>query len=484
MVTRAKLGIRKPNAKYASIATTSVSPIPTSVREALRDPHWRAAMNDEIAAITSNNTWTLVPRPPQTNMVTGKWVFRHKHRADGSLERYKARWVVRGFAQRPGIDFGETFSPVVKPATIRTVLSLACSRNWPVHQLDVKNAFLHGVLEEQVYCYQPTGFVDSLHRDHVCKLAKSLYGLKQAPRAWFKRFAAFAITIGFVASRSDASLFILKQGSDVTYLLLYVDDIVLSASTSPLLHAIIAKLKSEFAMKDMGPLHYFLGIQVRRTPRGFFLSQAQYADEILQRAGMTNCTAVSTPMDTNSKVAADAGSPVADPSEYRSLAGALQYLTMTRSDLAYAVQQICLHMHDPRDGHLAIVKRILRYVRGTASSGLLLAATPSTDIVAYSDADWAGCPDTRRSTSGYCVYLGGALVSWSSKRQATVSRSSAEAEYRAVANAVADCVWLRQLLGELLCVVDKATMVFAVYLFANHVHHQRTKHIELGIHFI
>jgi hypothetical protein len=264
---------------------------------------------------------------------------------------------------------------VVKPATIRTVLSLACSRNWPVHQLDVKNTFLHGVLEEQVYCYQPAGFVDSLHRDHVCKLAKSLYGLKQAPRAWFKRFAAFAITIGFVASRSDASLFILKQGSDVAYLLLYVDDIVLSASTSPLLHAIIAKLKSEFAMKDMGPLHYFLGIQVRRTPRGFFLSQAQYADEILQRAGMTNCTAVSTPMDTNSKVAADAGSPVADPSEYRSLTGALQYLTMTRPDLAYAVQQICLHMHDPRDGHLAIVKRILRYVRGTASSGLLLATS-------------------------------------------------------------------------------------------------------------
>jgi hypothetical protein len=272
-------------------------------------------------------------------------------------------------------------------------------------------------------------------------------------------------------------------------LLLYVDDIVLSASTSPLLHAIIAKLKSEFAMKDMGPLHYFLGIQVRRTPRGFFLSQAQYADEILQRAGMTNCTAVSTPMDTNSKVAADAGSPVADPSEYRSLAGALQYLTMTRPDLAYAVQQICLHMHDPRDGHLAIVKRILRYVRGTASSGLLLATTPSTDIVAYSDADWAGCPDTRRSTSGYCVYLGGALVSWSSKRQATVSRSSAEAEYRAVANAVADCVWLRQLLGELSCPVSKATVVFcdnvsAVYMSTNPVHHRQTKHIELDIHFV
>jgi hypothetical protein len=222
---------------------------------------------------------------------------------------------VRGFAQHPGIDFGETFSPVVKPATICAVLTLASSRQWPVHQLDVKNAFLHGVLEEQVHCHQSTGFVNELHRDHVCKLSKSLYGLKQAWRAWFQRFAAFAITIGFVASRSDASLFILRRGSKAAYLLLYVDDIVLSASTPTLLHAIINKLKHEFEMKDMGPLHYFLGLEVHRTPRGFFHSLAKYAEELLQRAGMANCTPVSTPMDTLSKVAADVGSPVADPSK-------------------------------------------------------------------------------------------------------------------------------------------------------------------------
>jgi hypothetical protein len=489
MSTRASHGIVKPNPRYAHLATTPISPLPSSIREAMHDPNWRNAMQEEFDALSSNQTWTLVPRPPRTNVVTGKWVFRHKTREDGSLERYKARWVVRGFAQRPGIDFGETFSPVVKPATIRAVLTMACSRNWPVHQLDVKNAFLNGVLDEQVYCYQPAGFVDEHRRDHVCKLVKSLYGLKQAPRAWFKRFATFAITIGFTASRSDASLFILRRGSEAAYLLLYVDDIVLTASSSTLLHALITKLKLEFAMKDMGPLHYFLGIRVRRTSRGFFLSQEQYAEEILQRAGMVKCKTASTPVDTLPKVAADAGDPVADPSEYRSLAGALQYLTMTRPDLAYAVQQVCLHMHDPRDGHLAIIKRILRYVRGTTTSGLLLPASSSLDIVAYSDADWAGCPDTRRSTSGYCVYLGGALVSWSSKRQATVSRSSAEAEYRAVANAVADCVWLRQLLDELGSSLPKATVVFcdnisAVCMSTNPVHHRRTKHIELDIHFV
>jgi len=180
---------------------------------------------------------------------------------------------------------------------------------------------------------------------------------------------------------------------------------------------------------------------VRRRDSNFFLSQTKYAEELLDRAGMVNCKPAATPIDTKAKLSSSSGAAVRDLSEYRSIAGALQYLTITRPDIAYAVQQACLHMHDPRECHLAIVKRILRYVRGTTSYGLHLRGTTSTpSIIAYSDADWAGCPDTRCSTSGYCIYLGNALVSWSSKRQATVSRSSAEAEYRAVANAVAECI--------------------------------------------
>ena len=200
-------------------------------------------------------------------------------------------------------------------------------------------------------------------------------------------------------------------------------------------------------------------------------------------------SSVPTPVDTKAKLSASDGSLASDAPFYRSIVGALQYLTLTRPELQYAVQQVCLHMHAPRDAHWSAVKRILRYICGTMDFGLSLHASPSTDIVAYSDADWAGCPDTRRSTSGYCVYLGSSLVSWSSKRQPTVSRSSAEAEYRAVANVVAECTWLRQLLSELSCPVDKATVVFcdnvsAVYLSAKPVHHRRTKHIELDIHFV
>jgi hypothetical protein len=262
-------------------------------------------------------------------VVTGKWIFRHKLQADGTLDRYKARWVLRGFTQRPGLDYDETFSPVVKPATVRVILSLALSQDWPIHQLDVKNAFLHGTLEETVYCVQPTGFVDSSRPGMVCRLNKSLYGLKQAPRAWHHRFASYLSSIGFVGTKSDSSLFIYRRGSDTAYLLLYVDDIVLTASSAQFLRQVIDALQHEFAMTDMGQLHHFLGISVTRSATGIFLSQRQYTLDILERAGMSTCKPCSTPVDLHSKLSAD-GTPVGDATQYRSLAGALQYLTFTR----------------------------------------------------------------------------------------------------------------------------------------------------------
>jgi hypothetical protein len=446
-------------------------------------------MQDEFDALVTNGTWSLVPRPARANVVSGKWIFKHKFHSDGSLARYKARWVVRGFSQQPGIDFDETFSPVVKPATIRIVLSIAVSRSWPIHQLDVKNAFLHGNLDEEVYCQQPPGFVDTRCPDYVCRLHKSLYGLKQAPRAWYQRFALFAHRLGFVASKSDVSLFIYKSGSELAYILLYVDDIVITASTDQLLQRLTTQLHAEFAMTDLGALSFFLGIAVTRTSAGMVLSQRQYALELLQRAGMTDCHPSATPIDVKCKLSAEDGPLLADPTEYRSYAGALQYLTLTRPDIAHAVQQACLYMHAPREPHLSLVKRILRYLKGTLDLSMHLSRSSTSSLTAYSDADWAGCPDTRRSTCGYCVYLGDNLVSWSSKRQTTVSRSSAEAEYRAVAHAVAECCWIRQLLGELHHPLTTATVVFCdnvstVYMASNPVQHRRTKHIEIDIHFV
>ncbi|GJU58423.1 ribonuclease H-like domain-containing protein [Tanacetum coccineum] len=353
---------------------------------------------------------------PYANIVRCMWLFRHKYLSDGTLSRYKARLVANGSTQLEGVDVDATFSPVVNPGTIRTVLSLAASRHWPIHQLDVKNAFIHGDLSETVYMHQPLGFWDSVHPDY----------------------------------------------------------------------RIISSLHQEFAMTDLGPLNYFLGILVTRDSSSLFLSQKKYVVEILEKAHMVNCNPSRTPVDTESKQGVD-GDPVCDPTLYRSLS--LQYLTFTRPDISYAVEQVCLHMHDNREPHLSPLKSILRYVQGTLHYGLQLFSSSTTDLVAYSDADWAGCPTTRRSTLRYCVFPGNNLLSWSSKRQPTLSRSSVEAEYRSVANAVTETCWLHNLLRELHTPLSSATLVYcdnvsAVYLSCNPVQHQRTKHIEIDIHFV
>ncbi|GJZ07879.1 ribonuclease H-like domain-containing protein [Tanacetum coccineum] len=259
-------------------------------------------------------------------------------------------------------------------------------------------------------------------------------------------------------------------------------------SSTSLMQRIISSLHEEFAMTDLDPLNYFLGISSTRTTSGIFLSQKKYATEILKRAQMLNCNPCRTPVDTEKKIGPE-GSPVTDPTLYRSLTGALQYLTFTRPDLSYAVQQLCLYMHDPREPHLNAMKRVLRYFRGTTDLRLQLFWSTTSQLIAYSDADWAGCPAMRRSTSGYCVFLGDNLLTWSSKCQDTLSRSCAEAEYRGVANAVAETSWIRNLLRELYTPLSTATLVYCdnvsvVYMSANPVQHHRTKHIEIDIHFV
>nr|GEZ29303.1 ribonuclease H-like domain-containing protein [Tanacetum cinerariifolium] len=430
MVTRAKAGIFK-LLECMNRHLTTTSPLPRSHVHALRDPNWKEAMykahlvvneRSQQQGIDCDETFSLVVKLATIRIILSLLVSRdwpihqldvknaflsgqlyetvYMHQRLGLLIppdpiiRYKARLVANGRSQQQGIDCDETFSPVVKPATIRTVLSLAVSRAWPIHQLDVKNAFLHGHLSETVYMHQPPGFVDPGHPNHVCLLQKSLYGLKQAPCAWFQRFASYATRIGFQHSRTDSSLFVYQQGTNTAYLLLYVDDIILTASSTSLLQKIISCLHGKFSMTDIGPLNYFLGISAHRTSSGLFLSQTKYATDVLERAHMLNCNPCKTPVDTDTKLGPH-GSPVADPSFYRSLAGALQYLTFTRPDLSYAVQQICLYMHDPREPHFTALKRILHYIRGTLNHGLQLYASSTSQLVAYSDADWAGCPTTR-----------------------------------------------------------------------------------------
>ncbi|XP_021749912.1 uncharacterized protein LOC110715633 [Chenopodium quinoa] len=325
--------------------------------------------------------------------------------------------------------------------------------------------------------HQPPGLRDKEKPGHVCLLKKALYVLKQAPRAWYHRFSSFVATIGFSHSKSDNSLFIYSHGRDLTYILLYVDDIVLTTSSDTLRTTIMSCLSSEFAMTDLGPLSSFLGISVTRHSGGLFLSQTSYAADIIARANMSSCKSSATPVDTKAKLSSSSGSTIDDPTLYRSLVGALQYLNFTRPDISYAVQQVCLYMHDPRKEYMHALRRILRYLQGTLQLGLHLYSSSISGLISYTDADWGGCPDTRRSTSSYCVFLGDNLISWFAKRQPTISKSSAEAEYRGVANVVAVSCWLRSLLLKLHCPIKKATIVYcdnvsAVYLSGNPVQHQ------------
>ncbi|XP_022891927.1 uncharacterized protein LOC111406783 [Olea europaea var. sylvestris] len=321
------------------------------------------------------------------------------------------------------------------------------------------------------------------------QLQKALYGLKQAPRAWFQRLGSFLIQLGFYCNRSDTSLFIFHKHSNIIYLLLYVDEIIIIGNNSSLLATFTWKLNSEFATKDLGLLSYFLSLESTTTSDGLFISQLKYARDILTHAQLLDSKLVHTPMVILQTLSVD-GLLFSNPTLNRSLIGALQYLTITRPDIAHAVDSVSQFLHSPTEDHYLAVKCILHYVKATLHFGLIFIPffAPGT-LVAYSDADWASCPDTRCSTSDYSIYLGGNLVSWSAKKQPTVSRSSCESQYRALALTVAKLLWLTHLLSDLKVLILQRPLLLcdnksAIFLSSNPVSHKRAKHVELDYHFL
>ncbi|KAJ4746686.1 Retroelement pol polyprotein-like [Rhynchospora pubera] len=456
--------------------------------EAMKNKNWQEAMKAEIKALEANGTWTVEELPQGKTPIGCKWVYRIKYHSDGTIERYKARLVALGNRQVEGIDYTETFSPVAKMGTIRTVLAVAIAKGWELHQMDVHNAFLHGELHEEVYMRLPPGFTSSLS-GKVCRLKKSLYGLRQAPRMWFSKLTTALQKYGFTQSRADYSLFVCAKGTTFLTVLVYVDDLIVAGNDCEAIKKFKQYLSGTFHMKDLGLLKYFLGIEMARGSTGLFLSQRKYTLDILAECGLLGAKPAQTPIEQNHNLSKATGVVMLDPEKYRRLIGRLIYLTFTRPELCYAVHVLAQFMQAPLQTHYDAALRVVRYLKGHPGQGILLRTDSDLKLYGYCDSDWASCPITRRSLTGYFVKLGNSPISWRTKKQPTVSRSSAEAEYRSMATLTCELTWLKSVLSFLGVSQVQPTQLFcdsqaALHIAANPVFHERTKHIEVDCHFV
>ncbi|KAK3749555.1 hypothetical protein QZH41_007287 [Actinostola sp. cb2023] len=476
---------------------------PNSVDEALKgelSAQWQEAMNSEYSSLLENDTWELVPPPEGANVIGSRWVFKVKRDENGSVDRFKGRLVAQGYSQMKGIDYDEVFSPVARHESLRSLLALANAHDLEMHQMDVTTAFLNGTLDCEIYMSQPEGFVDPKKPDHVCKLKKSIYGLKQSARCWNTTIDEYLKSADYRKSDADGCIYvksIREADGHISYMIMgvYVDDIVTVSNDCSLLKAEKAGLCQRFKMVDQGEIHYLLGMSIKRdrASRTLTINQPGYLEKVLKRFGMENCKPVSTPLELGKKFQQlSANDDAFDDQIYRQAIGCLTYAsTTTRPDIAAAVGVLSQYTSNPSNDHWMGIKRVLRYIKGTMNYGLKFSAQEQNpQLIGYSDADWAGDIDTRKSTSGYVFQFGNGTVSWSSRKQSTVAKSSTEAEYVALSSATQEAIWLRRLMKDLGGRVDtSATTIYednqgAIELAKNAKYHNRTKHIDICHHFV
>ncbi|GJR17553.1 retrovirus-related pol polyprotein from transposon TNT 1-94 [Tanacetum coccineum] len=421
-------------------------------------------------------------------VITLKWIYKVKLNELGGILKNKARLVERGYRQEEGIDFEESFAPVARLDAIRIFLAYTAHMNMIVYQMDVKTAFLNGILREEVYVRQPDGFVDQDNPNHVYKLKKALYGLKQAPRAWYDLLSKFLLSQDFSKGTVDPTLFIRRQGKDILLVQIYVDDIIFASTTPELCDQFSKIMCSKFKMSMMGKISFFLGLQMSQSPKGIFLNQSKYALESLKKYGMEYSDPVDTPMVEKSKLDEDPQGKAIDFTHYHGMAGTLMYLITSRPDLTFAVCMCARYQEKPIEKHLHAIKRIFKYLRGTVNRGLWYPKDSSISLTTYADADHAGCQDTRRSTSGSMQLLEERLVNRSSKRQKSAAISSTEAEYITLSGCCAQVLWMRSQLTDYGLGFNKILMYCdnknAIALCCNNVQHSRSKHIDIRFHFI
>lgn len=473
---------------------------PKSFKEATESPdclHWESAMDDEINSVTSIGTFDLVKLPPNREAIGSKWVYRLKRDPAGEISRHKARIVALGCAQQPGIDFFDTHAPVAKMDAIRFLLAYAAMCDFEIHQVDVKTAFLNGDLEETIYMRQPKGYVVKGKEDHVWKLNKTLYGLKQAGRVWYHKLRDSLLDIGFKTCTVDPCVFIryTPNSGSLSIIFAHVDDLGLICNSIAEVNRIKGELSRFFQISDLGEIYHLLGIKIirNRQKRTLSLSHAHYISSILEKYDYENLNPVSTPLEPGLKLTktSTTDSNSANSYPYQAVVGSLMHAAvMTRPDISHAVMRVAQFMSDPDLTHWSAVKRILRYLKGTQNFCLTYGRSDNDTVVAYSDADYGNDRDTRRSISGYAFMIGGGCFAWSSKKQATVTLSTAEAEYIAGTSATKEIIWLRTFLREIglpqqapsILYVDNASAI--AIMNQPDVVNDRSKHIDVRHHWI
>ena len=504
---------RTANSHQALIAVghTFISKEPVHYRQvAYRSDRkqWEDAMKAEYDSIQQAGTWTLVPLPAGRKPIGNKWVFKLKHKADGTIDRYKARLVAQGFSQKEGVDYNETFASVAKFCSIRALLALGAYQDLEIHQMDVNTAFLNGDLDEEIYMRQPDGFVVPGKEQLVCKLNKSLYGLKQAARAWYTKIDRVLLELGFSRLEADHCVYQFHDGDNVViYIALYVDDLLILSNSMRRLDQFKNQLSQIFQMKDLGEAHYVLGFQIHRDrqARTLSISQGEYIKNVLDRFDMLDCKSVTTPLATGVKLLKSdcptSPQQVEEMSKvpYQQAIGAIMYAMQgTRPDIAYAVTALSQFSHNPGHVHWTGVKRLLRYLKGTIDYKLTYTGSPSSSVSirsfpalsGYCDADWGSDLNDRRSITGYVFTLAGGAISWQSKKQPTVALSSVEAEYMASTQATKEALWWRTFLNELgFNSSESPIQLFSdsqgsIALAKNPEYHSRTKHIDIKHHFV
>lgn len=482
------------NHDYMMCAKSVTCKIPTSFHEIkFRNDRkqWEQAIKDEINSLLINNTWTLVPRPKNKNIVDCKWVFTIKNDEFGKPLRYKARLVARGFTQEYLVDYDETFAPVARITSFRFLIIFANQFNLLIHHMDVKTAFLNGVLKEEIFMNVPEGV--SSHGDSVCKLNKSIYGLKQAARCWFEVFEKALTEKGFQSSSVDRCIYILDRG-DINkniYVVLYVDDLVIATANVNTMNNFKRYLMNKFSMTDLKDIKLFLGIKVERSKDKISLDQSAYIRTILEKFKMIDCNSVSTPLPSKLNYEALNSEEYHD-APCRSLIGCLMYIMVcTRPDLCVAINILSRYTNKHNKELWQCLKRVLRYLKGTIDLKLTYVRCNFNDILTgYVDSDWGGNDKTdRKSTTGYLFKMyENCIVCWNTKKQASVAASSTEAEYMALFEAVREALWLKSLAASINIKILKPIKIFednvsCTSIANNPVNHKRSKHIDIKYHF-